>query len=538
MEKSIEKPTGEFKDELEEKQIEELLEKEPIETTEEFIEEEIQEVQEGSIEEEIEVEESIEEVEEEIEEGQKRESLKDKIKERVKKHKKLSIGLGISFCTLIIMYFVMTLYFIDHFYFGTEINSISVSGKTSEEAKEVMATGLNDYTLTIKDRAGIDEKIKGKDIELQYISQEEIKDFKDRQNPFKWIIALFNKENTKASIELFYDEILFKKQIDRLSYFKGRKIIEPKNASLQYGENQYEIVDEILGNKVDRAILTSQAADFILKNEIELDLESAGCYIEPQYHSKSREVIEAKNTLNRYVSSKITYTFAKDKEFLDGDTINKWLEVDEKFQVIINEEKVKEYMSTLAKTYNTVGKTRNFITASGKTIKVGGGDYGWAIDQAKETQNLISSIKEGKTITKEPEYHQRAFAWGSNDIGNTYVEIDLSGQHMWFYKKGSLVTHGNVVTGNVQKNHTTPPGVFRLKYKSRNVVLRGPDYASPVTFWMPFNGGIGIHDASWRSVFGGNIYKTNGSHGCINSPYKVAKAIFDNISPDTPVICY
>ena len=55
---------------------------------------------------------------------------------------------------------------------------------------------------------------------------------------------------------------------------------------------------------------------------------------------------------------------------------------------------------------------------------------------------------------------------------------------------------------------------------------------------MPFNNGIGMHDAKWRSSFGGAIYKTGGSHGCINLPPSVAKTIFDNISAGTPVICY
>ena len=60
----------------------------------------------------------------------------------------------------------------------------------------------------------------------------------------------------------------------------------------------------------------------------------------------------------------------------------------------------------------------------------------------------------------------------------------------------------------------------------------------PVDVFMPFNGGIGIHDASWRKTFGGNIYLTNGSHGCINTPPDLAHKIFANIKASTPIICY
>ena len=151
---------------------------------------------------------------------------------------------------------------------------------------------------------------------------------------------------------------------------------------------------------------------------------------------------------------------------------------------------------------------------------------------------MSAAIKEGQIITRPPAYLQTVLSYGNNDIGSTYVEIDLTKQHLWFYKNSSLIAEGDVVTGNVSSNHTTPKGIYRLKYKTRNTILRGIDYAAPVDYWMPFNGGIGIHDASWRGEFGGNIYMTDGSHGCINSPYNLAKTIYDNIEVDTPIICY
>ena len=119
-------------------------------------------------------------------------------------------------------------------------------------------------------------------------------------------------------------------------------------------------------------------------------------------------------------------------------------------------------------------------------------------------------------------YAQTAESRNKDDIGNTYVEISLSGQHIWFYKDGKLIIDSDVVTGNVSAGHTTPPGVFRLNYKERNAVLKGEDYETPVSYWMPFNGGIGLHDATWRTEFGGDIYLTSGSHGCVNAPLELS----------------
>lgn len=55
---------------------------------------------------------------------------------------------------------------------------------------------------------------------------------------------------------------------------------------------------------------------------------------------------------------------------------------------------------------------------------------------------------------------------------------------------------------------------------------------------MPFNGNIGLHDADWRTSFGGQIYRTNGSHGCVNLPPDYARRIYDVVQTGTPVICY
>lgn len=533
MKKEQEIPTEEILKEPIEEHIENLTEESVKETIEEDIETLTEEVTKESI------EEYIETSKEELVEKPIEDTIDEPVKKQIKNYRKIAIGVGISICTLLIIYFGISIYFTSHFNFGTKINNINISGKNVEDAKEAMTSALSDYTFNLKDREGKVEQIKATDISLKYNSDEKfIEKFKDKQNPINWILECFNKENTEMIVEFSYNENLLKKQIDKLSYFNSSNIIEPKNPSFEYIDNSYTIVDGDPGNKVDKDILYSSVANLLHNGEFEINLESSGCYIEPEYNSKSKKTIEVRDTLNKYVSSKVVYTFGDKKETLDGSIINKWLKVNEKFEVIVDEEKVKDYVDGLSKNYNTVGKIRDFVTSSEKNIKIDGGDYGWSINITKETQNLISAIKEGKTITKEPEYNNTAFSHGKNDIGNTYVEIDLTNQHMWFYKNGSLIVQGDIVTGNVRDNNATPPGVYILKYKARNVVLRGPGYAAPVTFWMPFNGGIGIHDASWRSVFGGNIYNTNGSHGCINSPYNVANAIFDNIKPGTPVVCY
>ena len=118
------------------------------------------------------------------------------------------------------------------------------------------------------------------------------------------------------------------------------------------------------------------------------------------------------------------------------------------------------------------------------------------------------------------------------------MEVDLTSQKLYLYKNSELIMSSNIVSGSVSQTHMTPTGVYQVYSMEKNTVLRGADYASPVSFWMPFNGGVGFHDATWRSSFGGTIYQYNGSHGCINMPYEKAKTLYNNISTGYYVVVY
>ncbi len=165
-------------------------------------------------------------------------------------------------------------------------------------------------------------------------------------------------------------------------------------------------------------------------------------------------------------------------------------------------------------------------------------DNWYASFQLYAFSKLIEAIKSGKSQTIEPEYTYKGYVRDTNDIGNTYVEVSLSAQHMWFYKNGQLLVDTDVVTGNHNLGHDTKTGIYAIMYKERNATLVGEDYSSPVKYWMPFYANVGIHDASWRTTFGGSEYLNNGSHGCVNTPEANAEKIFNNIEKGVPVVVY
>ncbi len=178
------------------------------------------------------------------------------------------------------------------------------------------------------------------------------------------------------------------------------------------------------------------------------------------------------------------------------------------------------------------------MTSYGKEVTISSGDYGWWMNSEQEIQELTEMIRQGESGERTPVYYQTADQYGMPDYGNTYVEINLTAQHLFLYKDGTKVLESDFVSGNSSRGYDTPDGVYGITYKQRNATLTGENYQTPVSWWMPFNRNIGMHDAGWRGSFGGNIYKTNGSHGCINLPPSVAKEIYENIEKGTPVICY
>jgi lipoprotein-anchoring transpeptidase ErfK/SrfK len=206
----------------------------------------------------------------------------------------------------------------------------------------------------------------------------------------------------------------------------------------------------------------------------------------------------------------------------------------------VDEAKAAEYLYQLALQTNTAYGKHTFKTSGGNTITVNGGSYGWRIDREAELKRLVTDIKSANGVNREPAYKQRGKIRTSTyeDIGDSYVEVSITQQHLWVYKNGRQVVSTAVVTGNTAAGHGTTPGVYYIAYKARHATLKGEDYETPVSYWMPFNGGQGIHDSWWRGAYGGSIYRGGGSHGCVNTPPSQVPQVYANVEAGTPVIVY
>ncbi len=438
---------------------------------------------------------------------------------------------------LLFAYLAGAFYFMNRFLPNTTFNEKQVDRLTEEETEEIFGKEASGYVLTVIGREDTGGRIKASDIGLKPVFNGIIGDHIKNQNPFSWPVSFFKSPSYSSDNVIDFDENRLTAEIAALGLYDGER--EPVNAYLSDYSNEsgYSVIPEDPGTSLyhDKVEAAVKEAVSLLQDKV--DLDEKGCYREPEILSDDASLNELKNNLNKFVQIKLTIDYGDNSETVDGELIGQWISVDGT-SVTMDETKVKDYVDSLAKAHDTFGIAREFRTHSGETITVRGGNYGWWTDRPNTTAALIEAIYKGESGEFEPVYFSEAVVHGDSDIGDNYVEVDLDNQHVYVYKGNSLAVESDCVSGKVTAGNFTPDGTYAITYKERDATLVGQGYSSAVSYWMPFNGNIGMHDASWRSQFGGDIYVTGGSHGCVNLPKKKAAEIFDNVEKGEPVIVY
>ena len=428
---------------------------------------------------------------------------------------------------------------------GTVINGIPVSGMTPQDAKSYMEGFFNgNYTLKLRDKNGNKETIRDTDIGLEMQVTGDIgavltdQNARGRENG----PGIDNKYQVDA--KMVYDEGRLDAILSELSCVKnGTPTTDAYISAYEEGKD-FSIIPEVQGTEIDMDRLKETVRNALDNRTSLVSLADTGCYKQVSVKSDNEELNRLCSNMNRFKDVTITYTFGDQKELLAGTEIAKWINGGTGTGMAIDEQKAAAYIKSLADKYDTYGKPHVYKSTSGREVTING-NYGWQINQQEELAALKNMINNCSSQTREPAYSQTAASRNGYDFGNTYVEIDMGEQKLYMYKDGECIVNTPIVTGNVSKNYTTPEGLYTLYYKERNRILRGPkladgsySYESPVSYWMPFNGGIGLHDATWRGKFGGTIYKTNGSHGCINMPLNAAKTVYENVYKNIPILCF
>lgn len=474
----------------------------------------------------------------------------NKTKKRRKVRKEFIIILALII-GIIIVYFVGCFYFNKKFLNGTYINDVNVSGLTISEANEKLSKTVDDYSLELKFNDGTSEFVSGKDLGVKYNTDNDVKEVLKKQNSFGWIQAFFTKRNNTVNNLALLDEVILKDKVLSLNHLQEGSQIPPEDAKVEYVNNEFTIINEIIGSTVDQEKTLEAIRSAFSEGKISIDLQEQKCYVEPAVKANDTKIQQLYEAAKQYASAIITYKTNSGDVVLDGNTLITWLSIDESGNYYrdddVFKEKATDFVSSLAKKINSVGGTRTFVGANNRTITVSGGNYGLRLQNSKEVSGLLEDIYANKVGVRTPVTTGRESSTDNGGLGSTFVEVDLKGQHMWYHKDGQIILESDIVSGTYNDpERRTPAGAYYLYNKERNRVLRGtklPDgtwpYETPVSYWLPFNKGIGLHDSSsWRSKWGGTIYMNNGSHGCINLPTNIAAKLYDSIEINCPVVCY
>lgn len=477
-----------------------------------------------------------------------------------KKKKKANLPLiitlaifGVLVAGVLIAYFVGRSYYSDRFLPNTFINNVNVSGMTLDEAEKTFRHVEEGGDFTVVRQDGQEVHIPLDSIDYGYDTDERVKEIFDRQSAGAWFMGYAGKADYSFTDSSSYDRDKLKAALSAADWGS----VKTQDAEIIKTDSGYEIKDAVQGDDMDYPTLESYLLGKFDQGIFTVAAKDSDCYIKPTV--TAADLQEKCDKLNSINALYINYDFDYTTETLTGDELQSLISYDEDtFEIHADRDKCMKYVEKLAKKYDTYDTERKFhATLQGDIIVPRSDDakYGWWIYQDETCDALVEMLEKGESVesVKPIYYYDYGFTYtgvpeartAEDDIGDTYCEIDLTAQHFWYYEKGEMKYECDIVSGQTTSMaRTTLPGVYKLWNKQTNYRMKatnadGESWDTTCNYWNNVSlCGIGLHDTVRRYAFGGNIYKYNGSHGCINMPLNAAKYVFDNVPLETPVVMY
>ena len=467
-----------------------------------------------------------------------------------------------------------------HFIEGTVINNNDVGGLNLEEAKNLLANS-SDYQIEIDFRDGGSEWISGDSISLGYEYGDGVEQMLASQDKYHWIEGVLG-ETRSYTIDngVHFDEEQLASIVQSFPELSEDVQVAPVDARcVRTAENAFAIEPESEGNRIESSRALECISEAIRHQKRLLNLSAAGAYESPTVTADDPELNERVAQLNHFLETTVTYDLPDGGQWTIGrDTLIEWVSggsgsdnsgaditeegdfgtdgleignaetggsgMDYYLDAQVISDKCAEAIASLASIVDDIHTSRTFYATSGRTVDIASGTFGRQIDQAAEVEQLAANLMNFESTEREPSYLMNTYPESLN--GGDYIEVDLSNQMVYLYKDGGLFYDTPCVSGLADDpERVTITGLFKIQEKDRDRTLKGkpdengvPTYESFVSYWMGFSGAYGLHDATWREEFGGDIYEYAGSHGCVNLPYSAAETIYNYVEEGTRVIVF
>ncbi|HCW24234.1 MAG TPA: hypothetical protein DGX96_11650 [Lachnospiraceae bacterium] len=434
---------------------------------------------------------------------------------------------------LALLYLAVAEHYRTRFLPDTYVNGTDISGMTHDEAENALPYELSTFTIT---NGGEEvDSFALTDIGGAYCFDHQLSAILKQQHASRWLFSLSRKDYDEVP-DITYDETKVAAIVEALDCVNDPDATEPENAYYEKTDTGFDVVPEKTGTAIDADLLTSEIRIALKNGEYTADAQN--CLKQPTVTADDLPLTDTMQAVNAYDSLPIDMSGGA-VETIDKATVMGWLVLADDGTVTVDSSAVAGTVAELAQKYNTLGTVRTFTTHSGQKIQVGGSEkdtMGYEMDQETTTQRLAAAALTGSPTSAR--WPVAGFTrTDENDFGSTYVEVSIYDQHLWYYVDGVVTLETDVVTG--EGVNSTTPGVFMILDKQSPATLSGTGYETKVSYWMPVTySGTGLHDATWRTSFGKEIYVSGGSHGCVNMPLEKAEELYNSIDMGTPVIIY
>ncbi len=463
----------------------------------------------------------------------------------------------------------LTMYYRSNFPVNTWINGVYCTGKSIEQINEELVNAQEASVITIVDADCVNWEIDMLAAGIRPDFSDALKSYLRKNASVFWMDNLKKPVSSnlvpgkyvaeEEKLLACFQELPFVAQ-EREKPEGVRVSLSPEGFVLQDGNT----------NRLNVQKACDYLSDCLAKGQTLIDLSAGECYEDLADSALDKRQRDIWEQVEGFIArgSRIVYDMGAEQIPLTPAVLSGLLvtgtdgcpALDDEGHIVLDEEKVLSWVDALAEDYDTCGMEKEFQSTRGDIVTVSYVTYGTKLDREAEKTYLLGALQghaggqpsdtgqtgqdtagpdaAGGTDMHVPAYIQEGYVRGLDDIGDTYIEIDMSQQRMYYYAKGKLELETDIVTGNTGRRMGTPQGINYVHAKQRNQTLRGADYESFVKYWVPVVGNIGIHDASWRGSFGGQIYQTNGSHGCINTPSGNMSQLYDMLEVGMPVIMF
>ena len=327
----------------------------------------------------------------------------------------------------------------------------------------------------------------------------------------------------------------------------------PQDAHVSLEDGKFTVVEAVPGNMLrDGAVLEaiSNALEGVTDagqapQTIDAELTAVDCYEAPEITTENTEFDIEKAFSDELHGFLLTVNFQKAAPQLTFDEpsqkisqqqAEEFLTLEADGTVTVDEDAVRALVDGWAEAYDIPYTKYQFKSEVDGYVPIQFLDVSYEVDREALTIDICQRLRTLDAGEVEPTIvcyrNGEPFA-----IKDTYIEVDITNQKMTFYKDGERIVFTDVVTG-LPDGHPTITGLYYTYYKTTDIWLDGPDYHVFVKYWVSITDLYGLHDASWRSNFGGDIYLYGGSHGCVNTPEEAMKTIYDNVTDGIPIISY